>query len=77
MPSPQWSIQGGYFPRFQNISQFQLDIAGFLAILGEGSVLRSLLSKAQIRYGQTRGYREDAQGLISNNGTFQKEPGVL
>src|SRR5215469_3419072 len=38
--SSPWSNQNGYlqFP-FQNVSQFQLDIAGFLAILGEGSVL--------------------------------------
>ena len=28
-----------FYTCFQNISQFQLDIVGFLAILGEGSVL--------------------------------------
>ena len=34
------SKPGSYFQLpFQNISQFQLDIAGFLAILGEGCVL--------------------------------------
>lgn len=34
------SSRSGYFQLpFQNLSQFQLDIAGFLAILGEGSVL--------------------------------------
>jgi len=34
------SNQAGYLQLpFQNVSQFQLDIAGFLAILGEGCVL--------------------------------------
>ena len=34
--SSQWN---NFQLPFQNVSQFQLDIAGFLAILGEGSVL--------------------------------------